>query len=697
MADSEHAPIAEKQIPRQTLLAIQKLNDQIETLTQHLTSQTSVTSQGRIQAQLDAISARQANMRPASNMPPTPLEGIRQAGESLGVGSGNAGQIYEAAQGLGGPAQAQQARERLAASGAPPASAFPPNAIPSGGGRGIIKKIAGPMSPSTMEEIEHAEFKIPQFGEWQLDTKLEMARDWAGKLAAKQGRYGPEGQYEGNITGQIANQFSKVANFGYEHAAQIEVARRIARAGIDRAQGYSMAGGSLGFNPENGYGPQAILGFRNPLAYLTSEAGREGLGMKWDEFKMRMGMGLTGGQASEVYNSLAAMGFSNNQHGMMGLIDGGDLQNVASKLVWPLVREGMSPQTAAEFANTLRNGNVSMDELRKTVKGLGDDARSSRETLDQYAQSLQSFAEGAEGVTKGQALQIGKSFTNITGMDPRFLQQMQQSPIFQGLAMGQLGVLPSAVQQLNAGSQMHLTMQAMNMAMRATGGLATNKYETINGKRVLVASGEEAQMAQAAQLLGIPFEEFKRLHAHTKEIEESGRAETLLNSPLGFKAEAASIDYKKKLLSKASGPRKKQLESEIKASEGRIEHGGGNTIGWNDLRSQLEKVPGISHKEIEKLSHQKNFTKRGEEVEKLLAQHGEQKLKSEGNNVQVQFTGFARKFFEQVPNSYSSAKSTANSGGNPISNFMNGVRDVANEIPGVGPGVDIAEKVIESL
>lgn len=720
-------PVAQQQIPRATLQALNQLTRQIEGLNDYLVAQKAPTAQSRIQGELNAVANRQPAAQRASNLPPglgggpttpggivlpggvspmasAPLpppkpylaeptevtfrnrlkEGYKRVGAEEKRGTG----FQQFSEGFLEP---KVHKKRPTASPPPPVpnenpatngeqippSALPPNApgITQSGNSRVPSGVIPGMSQQEVAKLQREGFEIPQFGEWQLDTKLKMARDWLGQYATNRGAYDEEGNWQwgasvdenGNFvpgsgkssTGQSAATVSGYLNYAASHAAQIHAMRRGFDKVMNFGAGMQQTGEALGYSPQTGIGPSSIAGFRNPLAPYTSEAGQQGAGIRWDAEKMtRLGTGITSSQAQEIYGSLAGMGFSNQQHDMLGLTTGGDLENIATQLVAPLVKNtGMSPEVASQFANSLRNGNTSIKELSKTLQDIPEAAHAAREGINEYGESLQNFAEEAEsmGATKQQGYQSGLGFTQATGLDPRLLGQMQQSPFFQGLALSQMGVLPSGIGALPGGSQVDLTMQAMKMAMNATAGLNQNKYETIGGKRVLVQAGSQAQQDQAAQLLGMSPEEFQRMYRNKGQYTASANALTLLQSDTsqGWKNELAGA------MQKSHGNLTKE-QREI------LQKGGQGVTGWDQISQQLLNA-GISKQEVSKIGNE-GFDKRASDVENLLAKLNKQNIAEEGqNNVQVQFTGLAAKFFQQVP--ISAAKASSNAGGMSITSL----------------------------
>lgn len=698
---SQDMPVAAQQIPRATLQALTRLNQQMEALNSFMVSQTSPSQTGRIEGEQQSLADRQANRQTAPNLPPrnpyadaymgdkvrqvignlpgqvsasastppptespyvpTPSEvsfreRLSQGKESRRSGSGfNAGFLNpEPANRIPPSAQTGTQQDEQRASNLPPT----PESM-GGDNRTPSSAILG-MSQDEVAAMRSERLKIPEFGDWQLDTKLKLARDLAGRFSMSKGTENPEtGEFEfANPARAQAANVAGYLNQAQGQAASIYAAKHVFDKVMGFGQGMQTSGEQLGYSPQSGIGPSSILGFRNPLSFLTSAAGQQGGGMALDAEKMsRLGTGITDSQAKSIYGSLAGQGFSNQESGFLGMTTGGDLENVATRLVAPIVKNtGMNAETASGFADALRNGNTSIKELSETLNNLPDAAQSAREGINQYGESLQEFAQGAEqfGATKQQGYQSGLEFTNSTGLDPRLLGQMQSNPLFQGLAMTQMGVLPSGVGALPGGTQTSLTLQAMKMAMGATAGMNHNKYQTINGKQFLAQTGNTAQEDQAAQLLGMSPEEFKRLNRNQGQYSASANAETLLKADTsqGWGQELA-------------GAMQKSHGHLTKEQRNRLQHGGDGVTGWNEISKQLLNA-GVSKNEVSKIANE-GFDKRTKSVEEVLAKKNKENINESGQNVQVKFTGAAAKFFEQV--SPSAVKSSANAGGPSITSF----------------------------
>jgi hypothetical protein len=372
------------------------------------------------------------------------------------------------------------------------------------------------MGQEQADELREDRIRIPQFGDWQLDTKLRLARDVLGRHALNN---------EGTTKGEIAGGVAGVANYGYAHAAEIEQAKRLYQKTMAYGQGGMDAGTALGYSPQNGIGPSNIFGFRNPLAMFTSSAGKQGLGMNLDALTMsRFGTGMSTGQAKEAYESAAGMGFSNQQSGFLGLTTGGDLENVTHGFMAPLMRQGASAQSIAPFLEALKTGTVSLKELRESMKGLTGAAQESRQTVDQMAQGLQQYTTTAveHGATPQQGINAGMGFTNMTGLSPEVMSNVMQSPLYQAGAMAQTGAMPGNIGQLSGPMGTEVLLHQMDLLKKNINMPGIRDPKT--GK-VIAGSAKEQNLGFIAQQLGMTTAEAQSLEERKPKIEAQADAQ----------------------------------------------------------------------------------------------------------------------------------------------------------------------------
>lgn len=363
------------------------------------------------------------------------------------------------------------------------------------------------ISEQQREEIAEEGIRIPQYGDWQLDTKLRLARDTALRYAENH----PE-----TAGGQLAGQVASIANYGYAHAAQMQYAKLQYQKVMGYGEAAQGAGESLGFTPQNGIGPSNILGFRNPLAMLSSSAGRQGLGMNIDAFSLaRLGTGLSTKQAKEAYEAAFGMGFSNQESGLLGMTTGGDLNNVVNGFMAPLMREGASAQAVAPFTESLKSGTVSIKELSESLKNLGDTAQATRQTVDQTSAGIQQYTQTAisMGATPVQGINAAKGFMDITGLPSSTLEGALSSPMFQANAMARTGIMPMNIGQLPATQSTELMLEEINRLKNSF-----HLPSVRNSKGEVVVSGEKQDLGLIAQRMGMTTQQVESLTKREKPI-----------------------------------------------------------------------------------------------------------------------------------------------------------------------------------
>lgn len=264
-------------------------------------------------------------------------------------------------------------------------------------------------------------------------------------------------------------------------------------AGIGQALGYGHRIGLFG----------AATGQEGSLAQAVSQGADIRAGVT-DLY--RQGMPLD--YARQDVTAVTQMGFSDTG------LSRGDNTTIASNVVAPLTQQGVSAEGAAAWADALRNSGTSVQALTTSLKGMATAAKATKETTDQFNSSLLEFAQSqvANGGTQGQAAQTGMDFTAATGMAPSVFGQLQNNQMYQGMMMGENGVLSSDIGNLSPGAQLEGVRNLMSLLGSAFKGLDKNKYETVNGVRMISSYGNQAEMAQMAQILNLPQTQTHRLY-----------------------------------------------------------------------------------------------------------------------------------------------------------------------------------------
>jgi hypothetical protein len=388
---------------------------------------------------------------------------------------------------------------------------LPPGVDPEG--QSAIKG----MTNLQAQVMEDEPIRIPQFGDWQLDAYLKLGSQMAGKRALSQATkrseagepaISPEDQgpmAAGNVSGILAQ--------ASQYAAPVAIAKQHLMGLMGHGQAAQEAGASLGFSPQTGAGPAYVAGFRNPLAMMTSEAGQQAEGQRLTAFSAaRFGTGISEQQALGLRQGLAEEGFSNQEHGFLGLTTGGQQENLALALE-PSVKEGLSPGVAKNFANLTRYGSGSLKELTDVTSHLGDVARTAKLPLDQMAQSIQEYTKNAEehGMLGIEAARAGKEVTQGTGLPPTTVAQLNQSP-FALAAAAQMGVRPGQVPALKGPAQEDLAFTTIqNLQSMVPQEAKENKYGP-KGELLLGAKENElAWIKEVGELQGISGQQIEHM------------------------------------------------------------------------------------------------------------------------------------------------------------------------------------------
>src|SRR5271166_1101977 len=216
---------------------------------------------------------------------------ISQAGPGAKIGAAEPGQLNPDSS---TPEKADLAWKRYLGQGG---AALP-------GAEGLGPESGSPVAGRTNAEASQVAkegFKIPQFGEWQIDTLLREASRAAGRRATKQyGNYASDARNPETGEG-VEEPLSPEAwqqqqgRFGASHLAQTfeSGASRVAEASLihkkllqpmlDVGFGAAHMGASLGYTPqgEGALGASHLFGLPNPLSVIgpwSSAAARQGLG-----------------------------------------------------------------------------------------------------------------------------------------------------------------------------------------------------------------------------------------------------------------------------------------------------------------------------------------------------------------------------------------------------------------------------------
>lgn len=503
-------------------------------------------------------------------------------------------------------------------------------------------------------------FELPQFGEFTVQNKLNMAADiltrsassaWRSKAdqlpkdlteeAARtaMGTTGAGRGYSANLLRMAAD------NVAVAHTVRSEFGRM-----LSQGQGLTTAGVQLGYDRGTQINiPGTDFGFT-----LPGGGTMEGIRQRFNVQRLRMRAGVTGEQANQVIGSLAGQGFG-----------GREGQNMAFDFISDLVAQGQNPEIASTmFGKAVRNGNASMGEVAKTLSNLGDVAKATRMTLDEAAQALDQFAEQAQGTgaTYAQGLALGKQVSLNTGLTPQQSAQFLNSPLMGGIGMMNQNILPNEIGLLGstAAGQTAFTgnmFDTVDMAMQAAKGMA-REIRDKDGN--VIVSAEDAQINQAAQFAQIDVETFRRLQKNAPRLKGLTGASAAL-SKFSATRDRAANDVAGARARDADFFKRGGDESTLdpRTSADARQRDANRMLGqdWNAIDKQLRAVAPKSGKERDKYLHEvadiskdSNMGDRARRAQSLIAQQSKAIMDtSDGRpQVRVDFTPQAARFFKQI-------------------------------------------------
>ena len=434
----------------------------------------------------------------------------------------------------------------------------------------------------------------------------------------------------GQLTAQAAN------NYATYHAAYQGIRGVLSRAtGPDGPLGYSIrpgdveaTGEALGY--ERGQASIGVDGFgaRIPGSQYLSEAGREGLRSRATRTGLAAGGNINRAQANEIVDSIEAFGWS-----------GRERDTLAYAGLSPLVKQGQQAEDVMPlFDQALRRGNSSVSEIRNTLDHLGDTARRARIPMSELTQSIATSAEAWQrhGATFAQGAAASRGWTDITGLPPQLGAQQLDNPIIQGLTMSRTGMLPSQMAALGPSGVHGLTIESMEMMMDLSTGFNREQRTPIRDAQGNVisqqrVSGEEMQMRQAAEMAGIPYEDFQRMWKNRTRDRAAGELQNALGA-FEMRQRGAGL------------PGDERLRDAVLRSRDQ----GGPGVRWEHIEGLLEKS-GVSEEAIREVE-QRPMQERAEAARRAMRQRDDDRgvRGKNRNQVMVKFTGAAEKVLEQV-------------------------------------------------
>lgn len=506
---------------RMQRVAAERLQQALENLDRHIEALTAPTMELALAQRKRAAESGLEEVEPSALI----RKFVSQAGEGAQIGTHEPGRLNPDASDAGEP------RTQWDEYGNPIGVRAP--LTPTGPARGP-SPIAGKTNIEA-QRLEEEQIRIPQFGDWQLDTILKLASQVSGKRAISNYESYAEGEKEAGRTpmdagawleqqgplaaGKVSGTFASLA----EKAVPLNIIhQRALRPLMDIGFGASNAGASLGFSPQGeglggGFlGASHYFGIPNPIAAFTSPAGKQGLGTVVNAAEAAIGgSGIGIGEANSLRQALASQGWSNQRNGgLLGLTVGGEQETLALAME-PLMKKGFkNPEVLAEFTSALKLGSGNINELTKGIEQLAETAKMTHQTLEAEAVKAQEFmAKSVEGgSTMLHGLTAYGEIAKATKMNPLLVQGINEGQFGQIQALTK-GIMPWEIQGMSGNSA---ALNAWETVKKVAGYVPkqsdTRTLNKVTGKWEVTESAAEKEGAYIHMLEpSITAEQAKRL------------------------------------------------------------------------------------------------------------------------------------------------------------------------------------------
>lgn len=475
-----------------------------------------------------------------------------------------------------------------------------------------------------------------QLAEMPADAQIQAAMDRANKYGAR----AAFGDFLGNTSSTVAMAHQKLTQYYQRAAAAMNL-------GGAQALGYEQTGNKIGWGG---------FGFRDPFAAMTSEAGREAIGARWEGFKLGLRPGISGAQGQQIESELQGQGF------------GGTLRTqLANNVMAPAMQHyGLSPNNLAPLLQSVRTGATDIQTLNHTIDGLGSASRAAALTMEETIQQVTQVGEAVQqqGGTFMGGVQRGMEFQTNTGLRAGTAATLGENGFVQANLMKR-GYIPG----LTSGLANAQTFQAASMeGLQQMMGIYKGSFHNIPGEVITDAHGnsvrtkgtsaQDQQIAASAQALGITFEEAKRMwrqrdHVRSAEVAH-GQAANIRDR----------LDRADKAIDKRfGGIHFGGIQNILKAQ---AEQKAIKQKDWTALEKTLLDS-GAGKKEVADIMMEGDPHKRLKKADAALRKYQE---KDREQSIKVKFTGAAAKYFEQ----------DLGSGGGGHKSAVNKAAAVANDI-----------------
>lgn len=356
---------------------------------------------------------------------------------------------------------------------------------------------SGASFPQLPEKPEPAQ--IPQFGEFQVDTLLRMMGGFAQRRAENRAAKTPGG---GQNYARAAYGLYKAAEFAPVGAIAQQYASNLGYP-IDR--GSIMGAGQMA----NATGSQGQFGpFSIPY---MNETYLKGVEESFQRMKRAVSKGgLSGKQVEFIDQQLAGLGYTGGRGGGTvsdDLVD--QYRELDDSIMQRNKRLGENPEMYMLQDRALRYGNGTMREffhlMTKEYPKAADVAHVSQEQMIKDAEQLAETYEKMGG-TAAKAISDNAYFTQ-SGLPPSVINQYMQNPFFQSAAFRQTGLMPNAQASMPRGAVMSSMLQSLNELGMATGGFPTQVQSASGALGELglknVSGGFDQQIGLMAEQTGL--------------------------------------------------------------------------------------------------------------------------------------------------------------------------------------------------
>jgi hypothetical protein len=443
--------------------------------------------------------------------------------------------------------------------------------------------------------------------------------------------------------------------------------------------GYNLGYGNLGGAP----GSQSFLGIRNPLNDL-SDAAREGTAYSLETQALQGGMpgagggvtGLSKASATSVMNTVAGQGFNlplasptenvvNNiplightlapiladtlgKIPILGSLFGskgpggnaGDVINAlsAAQKATPALSGTQGTDLSSSLLTNYRGANGNLTSLTNTLGSLSSAAGSAHENMTTFLQDIDQSSNAFAnqyGGNQVSATQMLAGMSMVNGMTPSQNSSIASNPMTQAALISQ-GIMPWDISNANPGT----VAGAGDSRISQLVNMYTKNGMSPAAAASLVANQYGMQSSQVAQIMN-----------NQGQIAKNTKIQTALGSWGQGNQWDPGNGFESLVQDAGNNPTKKNQQ--------------GLEAEWNKTVAPTLKGSGLSKSQISSLDKTSNMRDRVNDLNNMLKKNNTSMNNYGNNTTQVEFTGAAKKFFQQYGGPTPSKK-VSNAGGESI-------------------------------